>query len=156
MANVMNPQDAAKTNQATVFCTIEGNRYAMLNAKKVEVKANVSSKEVPRLGTVMKGRKSVSLEVEISMTVYKCSNMFDAMIKSFKETGVMPTFDVQVTSNDPTTSFGTDSKIYQNCAIDGDVLLSLADADGDFIEQEITAYASDFSTASEYTQPSYM
>lgn len=156
MQELMKTQDAPESKMGTVFCTIGTRRYAMLNTKKVEVKASVETKEVPRLGAIIKGRKATGLEIQITMTVYKCSPMFDQVIKQFKETGAMPTFDLQVSSWDDTTSIGRDSKIYNNCIIDGDVLLSLVDAEGDFIEQEISAYADDFSIAEGYTEPSYM
>lgn len=156
MQELMKTQDAPGSKMGTVFCTIGTRRYAMLNAKKVEVTASVETKEVPRLGAIIKGRKATGLEVKIVMTVYKCSGMFDQVIKQFKETGAMPTFDVQVTSWDETTSIGRDSKIYPNCIIDGDVLLSMVDAEGDFIEQEITAYADDFNISENYTDPTYM
>ena len=37
----MNTQDAPSAKQAEFFCTINGRRYSMLNAKKFEAKANV-------------------------------------------------------------------------------------------------------------------
>lgn len=153
---LMNTQDAPKSNMGTVFCTIGSNRYAMLNAESVEVKANVKTKEVPRLGAIVTGRKATRMELKIVMKIYKCTPIFDDVVKSFKETGALPTFDIQVTSNDATTSIGADSKIYTDCVIDGDVLLSMVNAEDNFIEQEITAYANDFNVSEKYTNPSYM
>jgi hypothetical protein len=40
--------------------------------------------------------------------------------------------------------------------IDGDILLSMFDADGEFIEQTIEAYAMDFDTAEKYKTPDYI
>ena len=51
---------------------------------------------------------------------------------------------------------GKDTKIYNDCVIDGDVLLSMFDAEGEFIEQEIEAFAMDFTTKDRYTEPDYM
>ena len=157
MANKwFNPQDAASAKLAEFYCTINGRRYSMLNAKNFEAKASVSTADVPRLGATITGKKANGLEVKLSFTVYKCSPMFDDMIETFKDTGVLPTFECQVTSEDLATKIGRDTKIYTNCVIDGDVLLSMFDADGEFIEQEIEAYAMDFTSKDKYKEPDYM
>ena len=151
-----NTQDAASAKLAELFCTIGNRRYSMLNAKNFEATASVELGDVPRLGTPIKGKKPVGLEVKISMTVYKCSPMFDDMIETYKNTGVLPTFECQVTAEDKATSTGKDTKIYNDCVIDGDVLLSMFDAEGEFIEQEIEAFAMDFTSKDKYTEPDYM
>lgn len=151
-----NSQDAPSAKLAEFFCTIDGRRYSMINAKKFEAKATVKTKDVPRLGTMIDGKKATGLEIKLTFTVYKCSPMFDKVIEKFKKTGVLPTFECQVTTEDKATSIGKDTKIYNDCVIDGDVLLSMFDSAGDFIEQEITAYAMDYKTKKRYKEPDYM
>ena len=153
---LFDPQDAPVTKFATFYCTIGDRRYEMLNAKNFEAKANVETADVPRLGSVIKGKKAVGLEVKLSFTVYKVSEMFDELIEQFKNNGYMPEFECQVTNEDPATSIGRSTKTYHNCVIDGEVLLSMFDADGDFIEQDIEAYALDFERPEKYTEPLYM
>ena len=148
-----NPQDAASAKLAEFYCTINGRRYTMLNAKNFEAKASVSTADVPRLGATITGKKANGLEVKLSFTVYKCSPMFDDMIETYKDTGVLPTFECQVTSEDKATKTGRDTKVYTNCVIDGDVLLSMFDAEGEFIEQDIEAYAMDFTSKDKYKEP---
>ena len=80
----------------------------------------------------------------------------DELMERYKNTGLLPTFDIQTTNEDPATSIGRSTKIYTDCVIDGDVLLSMFDADGDFVEQTIEGYAQDFSRPEKYTNPSYM
>ena len=153
---LFDPQDAPVAQFATFYCTIGDRRYEMLNAKNFEAKANVETADVPRLGSVIKGKKAVGLEVKLSFTVYKVSEMFDELIEQFKNNGYMPEFECQVTNEDPATSIGRSTKTYHNCVIDGEVLLSMFDADGDFIEQDIEAYALDFERPEKYTEPLYM
>lgn len=148
-------KDVVSAKLATAFVTIGERRYSMLNAKNFEAKATVSNADVPRLGTQIKGKKPNGLEIKITMTVYKVSDMFDNLIEEYKTTGVLPTFDIQVTS-EGSNVVGRSTKIYNDCVIDGDVLLSMFDADGEFIEQQIEAYAMDYSTASKFTEPAYM
>ena len=152
----LNPKDVPSAKLAEFFCTIGDRRYSMLNAKNFEATASVSNADVPRLGSMITGKKTNGLEVKLKFTVYKCSPMFDDIIESYKNTGVMPTFDCQVTSEDGAATIGKDTKIYTDCVIDGDVLLSMFDAEGEFIEQEIEAFAMDYSSKDKYTEPSYM
>ncbi len=156
MNTFFDPQDAPASKWGQAFVTIKGNRYSFFNAKSCKVNASVETKDVPILGRTVKGKKAVGMEVKITMTVYKCSEHFDDIVEEFKNTGVLPTFDLQVSSEDPASAMGRTSKIYNDCVIDGDVLLSMFEADGDFIEQEITAYAMDYSSAAKYKAPEYM
>lgn len=153
---LFNSQDAQSAKLAELFVTIGDRRYSMLHAKNFEATANVTNSDVPRLGAIINGKKATAMEIKLTMTVYKCSEMFDEMIETFKNTGVLPTFDCQVTQEDKASSVGRSTKVYTGCIIDGDVLLSMFDADGEFIEQTIEAYAMDFNTAEKYKTPDYI
>ena len=148
--------DAQSARQAEFFCTVDGRRYSMLNAKNFEANASISLADVKTLGTLITQKKPNGLEVKLSFTVYKCSPMFDNLIETYKNTGVLPRFECQVTQEDGASNCGRDTKIYNDCIIDGDILLSMFDADGEFIEQSIEAYAMDFESPEKYTEPDYM
>ena len=154
--SVMNPQDAPSAKLAECFVTVGSRRYNVLSGKSFEANANISTEEVNAIGRIMKGHKANGLEGTFSMTVYKCSAMFGNMVEEYKKTGVLPVFDIQVTSEDPATSIGADTKIYTGCQLDGDVLLSMFDAEGDFIEQEVSGFFDDWQNASDYTEPAGM
>ena len=157
MSNAYMPaNDAPSAKLATCFVSIGDNRYAMLMAKNFEGKFSVETKEVPALGRTVKGVKPVGGTIKFKMTIYKCTEIFDEVIEQYKNTGLMPSMDIQTTNDDPATSVGRSSKIYRDCVLDGDVLLSMFDADGEFVEQEIEGYAQDFTRPEKYTNPSYM
>lgn len=157
MSNAYMPaNDAPSAKLATCFVSIGDNRYAMLMAKNFEGKFSVETKEVPALGRTVKGVKPVGGTIKFKMTIYKCTEIFDEVIEQYKNTGLMPSMDIQTTNDDPATSVGRSSKIYTDCVLDGDVLLSMFDADGEFVEQEIEGYAQDFTRPEKYTNPSYM
>ncbi len=156
MSIFLNPQDVPSSKLADLFVTINGNRYSVLNAKNFEAKAKVETADIPILGKIIKGKKAIGMEIELTMTIYKCTEIFDDIVETYKNTGVLPTFDVQSTNNDESTTIGSSTKIYKNCVLDGDVLLSMFDADGEFIEQEITCYAMDYTSNEKYSNPSYM
>ena len=154
---LMNAQDAQVAKFAEVYATIDGKRHQMLMCKDFEAKANVSTQEVPRMGAVVMGHKATGVELSISMTIYKCTEIFDDMIERFINTGVMPTFTIQTSNEDPSTpAIGRSTKIYNNCVLDGDVLLSLTGSEDDFIEQEISGFAEGFTRPEKYNNPAYM
>lgn len=154
--NQFEQYDAPSTKLATMFCTINGRRYTMLNAKDFEAVATVSTAKVPRLGCMVAGTKPTGMEIKLTFTVYKVSEMFDKLVEEYKASGVLPTFEVQVASEDAATSIGRSEKIYRNCVLSGDVLLSMFNADGEFIEQKIECYALDFDSNNRYKEPQYM
>lgn len=156
MSAYMPFNDAPSAKLATAFVTIGDRRYSMLMAKDFEASMNVETKEVPTLGRTIKGVKPVGATIKFKMTVYHCTEIFDEVVEKYKNTGLMPTFDIQVTSEDPASSIGRSTKIFTDCILDGDVLLSMFDADGEFVEQSIEGYAQDFSRPEKYTNPTYM
>ena len=156
MSAYMPFNDAPSAKLATCFVTIGDRRYAMLMAKDFEANMNVETKEVPTLGRTVKGVKAVGATIKFKMTVYHCTEIFDDVVEAYKDTGLMPTFDIQVTNDDPATSVGRSTKIYTDCIIDGDVMLSMFDADGEFVEQTIEGYAQDFRRPEKYVNPHYM
>ena len=152
----MNTQDAVSANFAECFVTRNGTRYSMLMAKDFEGKATVNTQEVPRLGAVVIGHKAQTVALAFSMTIYKCTEIFDDVIEEFINTGVMPTFTIQTSNDDPATTVGRSTKIYNDCVLDGDVLLSMFNAEGEFVEQTIEGFCDSFSRPEKYTNPSYM
>lgn len=152
----MNTQDSVSANFAECFVTRNGTRYAMLMAKNFEGKASVNTKEVYRLGSVTVGHKAQTVVLKFSMTIYKCTEIFDDVIEEFIRTGVMPLFTIQVSNEDPATAIGRSTKIYHDCVLDGDVLLSMANAEGGYIEQSIEGYCDSITRPERYTNPSYM
>ena len=152
----MNTQDAVSANFAECFVTRNGTRYSMLMAKDFEGKATINTQEVPRLGAVVIGHKAQTAVLAFSMTIYKCTEIFDDVVEDFINTGVMPTFTIQTSSEDPATSVGRSTKIYNDCVLVGDVLLSMFNAEGEFVEQAIEGFCDSFSRPETYTNPSYM
>ena len=153
---VMNTSDAPVAKFAEVFVTINNRRYAMLMCKGFEGKANISNQDVPRMGSVIMGKKPTTVEISFTMTIYKCTEIFDSVLDEFIKTGVMPMLTIQTSNEDPATSVGRSTKVYNDCVLDGDVLLSLAGSEDDFIEQEINGYAGGYTRPEKFSNPSYM
>lgn len=153
---MMRAGDAVSAHRAECFVTINGTRYTMLMAKDFEAKAQVNTREIPRLGNVVTGHKADTVVLAFSMTIYKCTEIFDDVIEEFIRTGVMPTFTIQTSNDDQASSVGRSTKIYNDCVLDGDVLLSMFSAEGGDVEQSIEGFCDSFSRPEKYTNPTYM
>lgn len=154
--SIMNTNDAPVAKFATVFVTLKGKRYSMLMCKDFEGKANISNQEVPRMGSVITGHKPTTIELSFTMTIYKCTEIFDDVVDEFIKTGVMPLLTIQTSNEDSATSVGRSTKIYNDCVLDGEVLLSMAKSEDDFIEQEINGYAGGYTRPEKFSNPAYM
>lgn len=84
----MNTQDAVSANFAECFVTIDGTRYSMLMAKEFEGTASVNTAEVYKLGGVVVGHKAQTVALSFSMTIYKCTEIFDKVVEDFIKTGM--------------------------------------------------------------------
>ena len=140
-----NTQDAVSANFAECFVTLDGTRYSMLMAKEFEGKASINTKEVYKLGSPVIGHKPQTVAFAFSMTIYKCTEVFDEVLERFVKTG-----------DDPATTVGRSTKSYNDCVLDGDVLLSMFNAEGDFVEQTIEGYCDSITRPEKHTNPSYM
>lgn len=157
MATLMNSKDAPSTRLANCYVTFpDHSRYLMMMAKDFEANFSRSTAKVPILGRTGTGHKATGWEGKFKMTIYKCTEIFDDICKKYQETGEDTYFDIQVTSQDPATSIGSSSKIYRNCILDGEILLSMFNADGEFIEQKVEGFFDAFENPVSYTNPDGM
>ena len=108
------------------------------------------------MGSVIMGKKPTTVELSFTMTIYKCTEIFDDVLDEFIKTGVMPLLTIQTSNEDPATSVGRSTKVYNDCVLDGDVLLSMAGSEDDFIEQEINGFAGGYTRPEKFKDPTYM
>lgn len=57
------------------------------------------------------------------------SNLFTDMLLQYINTGVMETFDITITNNDPTASVGDQVMGYYGCMLTGEIPLSILNDD---------------------------
>lgn len=151
MGEAFNPQDAVSAKLAKGFITIDGRRELWLHIKNFEMKANIRSKDVPRLGAFVDGSKATGMGYSGKMTIYKVNGTIDAMVQRMAETGETPFFEIQTVNEDPSTKNGRDVKLYSGCHLDGDIVLSSGDAEGDFLEQEVNVKAQKMKILEKFT-----
>lgn len=156
MSKVMKSDDAVSANFAEIFVTVNNRRYSMLMCKKFEGKYSVETREIPRLGSIIKGHKPGLVDLSFTMTIYKCTEIVDDIVDDYINTGIMPRFEIQISNEDPAASVGRSTKVFNDCILDGDILASLADSEGGDIEQEISGYAESINRPEKFRNPSYM
>lgn len=139
----MQAKDVISAKLASCYATIDGNRYLLMQAKKLEAKVEKDKQDVAILGRTGKGHKAVGWNGTGSMTIYSNTSMFTKMLKTYKDTGADFYFDIQVTNEDSTSAAGRQTIILKDCNLDSGVIAAF-DADGDWLEQDVDFTFEDF------------
>lgn len=129
--------DVISAKLASAYVTISGNRYLLFQAKSLNATIEKDKKEVPILGRLLKGNKSVGAKGSGTLRIYKNTSLFDDMIMDFVNNGVDTYFDMQISNEDPTAKAGRRTVILTNCNIDKTTIAAF-DADGGWLEDEIS------------------
>ena len=150
MATVMKAKDTISGSLAKCFCTIEGNRYNLMQAISLEANFEKNKTEVPILGKTGKGNKATGWKGTGSATFHFNSSIFRMLMKRYKDTGEDVYFDIQVTNEDPTSSVGRQTVILKDCNIDGG-LLAKFDADAEYLDEDMDFTFEDFEMPETFT-----
>ena len=153
MKITMSPTDVVNAGMAECYITLGGKRYLMMMARNFEAKFNKKTVAVPILGRRMTGHKSTGAEGKFSMTIYKVTELFDEICRTYKESGDESTFDILVTVNDPQSSVGTSSKVFRGCMLSGEITLASLSAENKWLEQTVSGYFDDFESYEKFTDP---
>lgn len=140
---IMKGKDTLAAKMAECFITVGTRRYNFMQMIDMEVTIEKTKAAVPRLGAVMVGHKTCGMEGKFSGTAhYNQSVMRQAML-DYKNTGIDPTFEMQISNDDPASAAGRQSVILYDCTTDGGVLAKF-DADGEYLDEEIEGTFDDF------------
>ncbi|MBP2635556.1 MAG: hypothetical protein H6Q72_1463 [Firmicutes bacterium] len=145
----MRAKDVISAKLASCYITISGNRYLLMQAKSLEAKFEKDKQEVAILGRTGKGHKTVGWNGTGSMTIYSNTSMFTKLLKTYKDTGEDFYFDIQITNEDKTSAAGRQTIILKDCNLDEGVIASF-DADGDWLEQDVSFTYEDFELPEEF------
>lgn len=139
----MTAQDTVSGSLAECYITIDDNRYNFMNLIKFESKVEKTSTEVPILGRTGKGHKSTGWKGTWSATAHYNQSIMRKAMLSYKDTGIDPPFEIQVTNEDPTSSIGRQTVVHKGCLTEGGIL-SKFDADSEYLDEEISGTFDDF------------
>lgn len=122
--------------EAKAFLTVDGQNYELFYAKKIEAKITKNKEEVRAIGGRMVGHKATSAQGAGTLTINETTSMFKEMFLKYVNEGIDVYFDLQVTNEDPSTSYGRETKILKYCNFDEIMIASFDDEDGT-LQQEL-------------------
>jgi hypothetical protein len=140
---VMASQDAVYGSLAECFITIEGRRYNFMSITDFESKWDVTLKDVKILGKVGMGHKAAGGKGTWKGTAHYNQSLFREMANTYQKTGVMPSFEIQVSNEDPSSSVGRQTIIHRGCLCDSFILAKF-EAGEELLDEEISGTFDDW------------
>lgn len=139
----MNAKDTISAALAECYVTIEGKRYQLMQAIRLEAKFQREKAQIPILGRPGRGNKTTGWRGRGTARFHYNSSLFRELMYRYKSTGEDVYFDIQVTNDDPTSSAGRQTIILKGCNIDGGVLAKF-DAGADYLDEDLEFTFEDF------------
>ncbi len=138
--NTMHARNAVSAKMAECYVTLyhknpNGDRYNLMSAINVEVTFEKNKTEVPILGRMNRGHKSVGSNITGSAEFHLNTSVWRELAEIFQNTGEDFYFDMQITNEDPTTEVGRQTIMLLDCNWDSITLASF-DADSDDVLTE--------------------
>ena len=121
-----------------------------MQAINLEATVEKNKVQVPILGRTAKGNKSSGWVGKGKAKFHYNTSVFRRLLRDYKNTGEDIYFDIQVTNEDPTSEAGRQSVILIDCNLDGGVLAKF-DAEGSFLEEEMSFTFEDFKLVEEFS-----
>ncbi len=149
MAAIMNARDSLSAKLAECYVTINNNRYNFMQAINLEATMEKNKVLVPILGRTAKGNKSSGWSGKGKAKFHYNTSVFRRLLRDYKNTGEDIYFDMQIINEDPTSAAGRQSVILTDCNLDGGVLAKF-DAEGSFLDEEMTFTFEDFKIVEEF------
>lgn len=147
----MHAKDVISAKEASCYVTINGERFKLLQAKKLEAKIEKNKREVPILGRTGMGHKTTNWNGKGSMTIYSNTSIFTKLLKQYKDTGEDIYFTMQVRNEDNTSEAFGQTVVLIDVNLDSGTVTSF-DADGDWGEQDIDFTFEDFEVPEEFKE----
>ncbi len=132
----MEALEAVAGSQASAFITLNGTRYRLLQLKNFEASMEISISDVAILGKTGKGHKPGGWSGTWKGNAHYNQSVLREMWLEYKNSGKLPTMDIQITNDDPTTSIGRQSIILKDCLSKGGILAKF-DADTETLDEDI-------------------
>lgn len=148
---MMNGKDAVSASLAECYATLDGTRYNLMQAINLEATMEKTKTEVPILGKTGKGNKATGWTGTGSATFHFNTSIFRKFMAKYKNTGVDFYFDIQITNEDPTSAVGSQTIILKDCNVDS-IILAKFDADGEYLDEEMSFTFEDWEMATEFSE----
>lgn len=151
MAQLMNAKDAVWAGMGSVYVTVDGNRYCLIQTVKISTKYKKDKKKVPIMGTTVAGNKAGGLSYSGTMSYYYNTSLFRKYLKRYQDSGEDLYFDIVITNEDKTAACGKQTVILKNCNFDDGTVAEL-EAGGDVLVDESNFTFEKFEMPDEFTE----
>lgn len=153
---IMSAKDTIFGSAAQCYVTIDGTRYNFAQAIKLEAKATKQKSKVPILGSNSKGNKATSIEYTGNMTLHYNTSVMREIMEKYANQGIDTYFDIQVTTEDKSTSVGRQTTTLKGCNIDS-IIIAKFDASSDsYMDEEFDFTFESWTLDEKFTQLAVM
>ena len=129
-------EEAINAKEGKAFVTISGRNYDLFYATKIESKMSKNKEDVKAIGKRSVGKKATSWSGSGTLTIHAVTSLFKEMFVNYANGGVDQYFSMQLTNEDPTTSWGPETKVLTGCNFD-EIDFANLDSDDGLLEQEL-------------------
>lgn len=148
----MNASDAVCASLAECFITIDGRRYNFMQAINLEASMEKIKTEVPILGKLGKGNKSVGWKGTGKATFHYNTSIFRKLLLKYKKEGIDTYFEIQASNEDPTSKVKRQTIILKDCNLNGGILGKFDASNQDYLDEEIEFTFEDWDLPEEFTE----
>ena len=121
--------DTVNGAEGKIFIALNGKNIEVASMRNITTNAEIQGNDMRVIGTRVIQNKANGAKQTGKGNIYYGSNMFTDMVLEYINTGRMPSFDIQITNNDPATSIGSQAMAYYGCKLTGTIPLSILDSE---------------------------
>lgn len=148
----MKASDAICAALAECFITIDGRRYNFMQAINLEASMEKIKTEVPILGRLGKGNKTVGWKGTGKATFHYNSSIFRKILLRYKKESIDTYFEIQISNEDPTSKVKRQTIVLKDCNLNGGILAKFDASNQDYLDEEIEFTFEDWDLPEEFTE----
>lgn len=125
--------------EGTVFAEINGQRYVLASLKKFKAEFKINNIKKGVLGMSVKQTRPSGWEGTWEASFYYNQSTFRMLAVRYAEEGILPTFNIQVINEDPTSvaTIGRQSVTFLDCICES-ITMALIDVDSEVLEEDVS------------------
>lgn len=148
---LLDGKNVISSKLAEIYYIENGKRVPLMNAISLTATFKANKIDVPILGTTGVGHKIAGWSGTGTMQLYYASSKLRKDMATYATTGIMPSYDLYVKIEDPTTDLGVEACILKGVTFD-EVCVAKFDANGDLLNEDLPFTFESFSLLSEFNE----
>lgn len=146
-------RDTVNGAEGSIFVTIDGKNVQVAGMRNVQLDAELQSSDMRVIGTRTIQQKNNGVKQTGSGNIYYGDDLFRDMLFEYIQTGHMPSFDIQLTNDDPTTTLGTQTVVAYGCYLTGTIPLAILNDEEAMLNYDFTFSYTSVSPISKFNTP---